>query len=157
MHLRFILSALSLVFVMSAFAQNTIGVTAVQPDLVEEGYTLLYPHNQPNVYLLDVCGEVVHTWTNADTLRPGNVAYLQDNGDIVMTYRPQVFSSDPIWAGGGGATIERRTWDNDVLWSYTLNDSTGRFHHDSEVKPNGNVFAIAWEHFSACGKRTRPW
>ena len=130
-------------------AQNTIGVTEFQPDLVDEGYTLIYPHNQPNVYLLDLCGEVVHEWTNADTLRPGNVAYLQENGDIVMTYRPQVFSSDPIWAGGGGATIERRTWDNDVLWSYTLNDSTGRFHHDIEVKPNGNVFAIAWEHVDA--------
>ena len=132
MHLRLFSLALSLVFAMSAFAQNTIGVTAVQPDLVEEGYTLLYPHNQPNVYLLDVCGEVVHTWTNADTLRPGNVAYLQENGDIVMTYRPQVFSSDPIWAGGGGATIERRTWDNDVLWSYSLNDIPPR--HRSQTQ-----------------------
>ena len=27
----------------------------------------IYPHNQPNVYLLDFCGEVVHTWANADT------------------------------------------------------------------------------------------
>ena len=45
--------------------------------------------------------------------------------------------------------MERRTWDNEVLWSYTLNDSTGRLHHDIEVKPDGNVFAIAWEHFSA--------
>ena len=134
---------------MLLFGQNTIGVTEYQPNLAEEGYTLVYPHNQPHVYLLDLCGEVVHTWTNADTLRPGNVAYLQENGDIVLTYRPQLFSSDPIWAGGGGATIERRTWNNDVLWSYTLNDSTGRFHHDIEVKPNGNVFAIAWEHFSA--------
>ncbi len=146
---HFTIFTLGFCAILSPFAQNTIGVTDFQPDLVEEGYTLLYPHNQPNVYLLDFCGEVVHTWTNADTLRPGNMAYLQENGDLVMTYRPQIFSSDPIWAGGGGATIERRTWENDVLWSYTLNDSTGRFHHDIEVKPNGNVFAIAWEHFSA--------
>ena len=146
---HFTILTLGFCAILSPFAQNTIGVTDFQPDLVEEGYTLLYPHNQPNVYLLDFCGEVVHTWANADTLRPGNMAYLQENGDLVMTYRPQVFSSDPIWAGGGGATIERRTWENDVLWSYTLNDSTGRFHHDIEVKPNGNVFAIAWEHFSA--------
>ena len=145
-----VLFLLGLVFASSfATAQNTIGVTDFDPDLVDDGYTLIYPHNQPNVYLLDMCGEVVHTWTNADTLRPGNVAYLQENGDIVMTYRPQVFSNDPIWAGGGGATIERRTWDNEVLWSYSLNDSTGRFHHDIEVKADGNVFAIAWEHFSA--------
>jgi len=141
----------ALVFTMStaSFAQNTLGVTDFQPDLVEEGYNLIYPHNQPNVYLLDMCGEVVHSWTNADSLRPGNMAYLQENGDIVMTYRHRVFADDPIWAGGGGATIERRTWDNDVIWSFTLNDSTARLHHDIEVKPDGNVFAIAWEHFSA--------
>ena len=147
LHLAFLFCHIS--FSMLLFGQNTIGVIDFQPDLVEDGYTLVYPHNQPNVYLLDMCGEVVHTWTNADTLRPGNVAYLQENGDIVLTYRPQIFANDPIWAGGGGATVERRTWDNEVLWSYTLNDSTGRLHHDIEVKPDGNVFAIAWEHFSA--------
>ena len=146
-HLVILLLSLSTSAVL--FGQNTIGVTDFQPDLVDEGYTLVYPHNQPNVYLLDMCGEVVHTWTNADTLRPGNVAYLQENGDIVLTYRPQLFADDPIWAGGGGATVERRTWDNEVLWSFTLNDGTGRLHHDIEVKPDGNVFAIAWEHFSA--------
>ena len=58
------------------YAQNTIGVIDHQPDLVEHGYTLLYPHNQPHIYLLDMCGEVVHTWANEDTLRPGNMAYL---------------------------------------------------------------------------------
>ena len=59
----------ALVFTMStaSFAQNTVGVTDFQPDLVEEGYNLIYPHNQPNVYLLDMCGEVVHSWTNADS------------------------------------------------------------------------------------------
>ena len=70
---------------------------------MDDGYTLLYPHNQPHVYLLDFCGEVVHTWTNEDTLRPGNMAYLQENGDLILTYRPQVFSNDPIWA-----SVERR-------------------------------------------------
>ena len=91
---HFTILTLGFCAILSPFAQNTIGVTDFQPDLVEEGYTLLYPHNQPNVYLLDFCGEVVHTWANADTLRPGNMAYLQENGDLVMTYRPQVFSSD---------------------------------------------------------------
>ena len=149
MKTSFYLTLCGLLFAAESQAQNTIGLTEFQPDLVDDGYSLIYPHNQPNVYLLDMCGDVVHTWTNADSLRPGNVAYLQDNGDLVLTYRPQAFSSDPIWAGGGGATVERRTWENEVIWSYSLNDSTGRFHHDIEVKPNGNVFAIAWEHFSA--------
>ena len=84
--MRFTLFFAALFGSLTLQAQNTIGVTDFQPDLVDDGYTLIYPHNQPNVYLLDFCGEVVHTWDNADTLRPGNVAYLQENGDIVMTY-----------------------------------------------------------------------
>ena len=107
---------LAFFLVQAATAQNTIGTTAYTPDAVDDGYTLLYPHNQPNVYLLDLCGEVVHTWTNDAGFRPGNVAYFQENGDLVFTYRPQVFANDAIWAGGGGQTVERRTWDNEVLW-----------------------------------------
>ncbi|HCC64560.1 MAG TPA: hypothetical protein DEP62_05040, partial [Flavobacteriales bacterium] len=84
--------ALLATLLFGSFAQNTIGTTAFAPNMVDDGYTLLYPHNQPHVYLLDFCGEVVHTWANEDTLRPGNVAYLQENGDLILTYRPQVFS-----------------------------------------------------------------
>lgn len=147
--MKYVSLLFALCFAQVALAQNTIGTMAYTPDAVDAGYTLLYPHNQPNVYLVDLCGEVVHTWNNDEGFRPGNVAYLQENGDLVFTYRPQVFANDWIWAGGGGQTVERRTWDNEVLWSYSLNDSTARFHHDIEVKDDGHVFAIAWEHFSA--------
>ena len=133
----------------SEFLVNTIGVTDYNPEFVDAGYTLLYPNYQPNVYLIDMCGEVIHTWENSSDVRPGNTAYLQENGDLILTYRPQGFANDAIWACGGGAVVERRTWNNEVVWSFTLNDSTGRLHHDIEVKPDGNVFAIAWEHFSA--------
>ena len=101
-------SALLLLVTCGLQAQNTIGVTEFQPDLVDDGYTLLYPHNQPNVYLLDFCGEVVHTWTNADTLRPGNVAYLQENGDIVFDLPPSDLLGGPHlgrgWRRHGRAT-----------------------------------------------------
>ena len=95
--------------------------------------------------LLNACGEVVHDWTVAEDRRPGNTAYLQENGDIIMTSRPASVGNDPIWAGGGGATIERRTWDNDVLWSFTANNDSLRLHHDFTVTPSGNVIAICWE------------
>ena len=41
-----------------------------------EGYNLIYPHNQSTVFLLNNCGDVVHSWTDSDEFRPGNTAYL---------------------------------------------------------------------------------
>lgn len=129
----------------SLWAQNTVGTTVFDPTNVFDGYTLIYPHNQPNAYLLNFCGEVVHQWTGEADSRPGNTAYLMPTGDLLMTRRPASIAGNPIWAGGGGATIERRTWDNEVIWSYTQNDDSARFHHDIAPMPNGNVLAICWE------------
>ena len=129
----------------SIWAQNTVGTTIYDPTNVFDGYTLIYPHNQPNAYLLNFCGEVVHQWESDFDSRPGNTAYLMPNGDLVMTRRPASIAGNPIWAGGGGATVERRTWENEVIWSYTQNDDSARFHHDIAPMPNGNVLAICWE------------
>ena len=129
----------------SIWAQNTVGTTIYDPTNVFDGYTLIYPHNQPNAYLLNFCGEVMHQWESDFDSRPGNTAYLMPNGDLVMTRRPASIAGNPIWAGGGGATVERRTWENEVIWSYTQNDDSARFHHDIAPMPNGNVLAICWE------------
>lgn len=126
-------------------AQNTVGTTIYNPAEATPGYTLLYPHNQPNAFLINACGEVVHSWEGALDQRPGNTAYLQPNGDLILTWRPASIAGNPIWAGGGGATVERRTWDNEVIWTYTQNDDSARFHHDIAPMPNGNVLAICWE------------
>jgi hypothetical protein len=126
-------------------AQRTVGLLSIQEEQVYPGYNLIYPHNQPHVYLLDNCGEVVHRWTDNSQWRPGNSAYLLPNGNLVKTKRLNVFQNDPIWAGGGGAIIEMRTWDNQLIWQFQLNNATRRLHHDFKVLPNDNVIMIAWE------------
>ena len=143
---RFIAFLLSLLpFAWACAQSNTVGTISYDPDLYAEGYTLIYPHNQPHARLIDACGEVVHQWTNDSLRRPGNSAYLTPMGNLVWAHRPANFQSDPIWAGGGGAVIEGRTWDNAVQWNYELNDSTGRLHHDFALTNTGTVLAIAWE------------
>ena len=143
---RFIAFLLSLLPLAWACAQsNTVGTISYDPDLYAEGYTLIYPHNQPHARLIDACGEVVHQWTNDSLRRPGNSAYLTPTGNLVWAHRPANFQGDAIWAGGGGAVIEGRTWDNEVQWNYALNDSTGRLHHDFALTNAGTVLAIAWE------------
>ena len=143
--MKFIQYLILLFFGFSLGAQTTVGLLSYDITQSYQGYTMIYPHNQPNVYLLDNCGEIVHVWEDDAQFRPGNTAYLLDNGNLVKTKRNAAVGQDSIWAGGGGAIIEIRTWDNDLLWSYELNDPSARLHHDVEVMPNGNILAIAGE------------
>lgn len=137
---------LGLIFILfPLIAQNTVGLISYDESATFDGYTILYPHGQSDVYLINNCGEIVHTWEGADDTTPGNMAYLQPNGNLVVTSRPASISGNPIWAGGGGATIQVKNWDNEILHEYTLNNETDRLHHDIDVLPNGNVIAIAWE------------
>jgi len=127
-----------------ASAQNTVGLIKHNPERASPGYNLLFPHNQSTVFLVDNCGELVHKWTDADSIRPGNAVELLPNGKLVLCKRPNNSIQDPIWAGGGGQTVEIRSWDNEVEASYTLNNDTFRLHHDIAPLPNGNILMISW-------------
>ena len=126
-------------------AQNTIGLISYDFENTYEGYNLIFPHNQSNVFLLNNCGEIVHSWTDSIQFRPGNSAYLLPNGDLLKAKRNASTAGDSIWAGGGGAFVELRDWDNQLLWSFEKNTTTERLHHDIEPLPNGNVMMIVWE------------
>ncbi|HMO38558.1 MAG TPA: aryl-sulfate sulfotransferase [Saprospiraceae bacterium] len=95
--------------------------------------------------MLNNCGEVVHSWPDEGIWRPGNTAYILENGYLVKTKRHNVFQNDPIWAGGGGAIVEIRDWNNNLVWQFEQNDATARLHHDIKVLPNGNIVMISWE------------
>ncbi|MEL6274038.1 MAG: hypothetical protein AAFU03_02885 [Bacteroidota bacterium] len=132
------------------FAQQddrTVGVLShAGEDLVQDGYNLFYPHNQADVFLLDNCGRIVHQWPEAEDARPGNTAYILPNGNLLKTKRlASSGPNNPIWAGGGGESIELRDWNNQLLASMTFNDEHIRLHHDIAPLPNGHVLAIAWE------------
>ncbi len=132
-------------FLNNCLVGQKLGLLTFQKDKIADGYTLIYPHNQPTVFLINNCGNVVHKWDDVPTSRPGNTAYLLPNGNLVKTKRPAAVTIDSIWSGGGGATIEIVNWDNTSIWSYTKNDNVARLHHDIAVMPNGNILAIVWE------------
>ncbi|MCB0521287.1 MAG: aryl-sulfate sulfotransferase [Lewinellaceae bacterium] len=141
----YLLTFFVLFFLAKTKAQHTVGLLSYQPSKSFDGYNLIYPHNQPNVYLLDNCGEIVHAWADSPAWRPGNTAYLLPNGNLVKTKRLASVAGNPIWAGGGGGNVEIRDWDNNLLWSFEMNDTLQRLHHDISVMPNGNILMIAWE------------
>lgn len=124
---------------------HTVGLLSIQSELSFAGYNLYYPYNQPNVYLLDACGEIVHSWPGEPQTQPGNSARLLPDGTLMKGVRRNASIGDPIWGGGGGETIEIRSWEDDLIWSFTLNNASYRLHHDFDVMPNGNILMTAWE------------
>ncbi len=125
-------------------AQNTVGLLSIDQTKTFEGYNLLYPLGQPNVYLLNNCGQIVHQWQDSEEFLPGKTAYILQDGKLIKTKEHVSHAGDTIWAPGSGAFIEIRNWDNEILWEFELNNSRYRLHHDIAVMPNGNILAVAW-------------
>jgi len=121
-----------------SFAQQTVGVFQ-NDSLAFNGYTLLFPNVSKNTWLLDNCGNVVHSWESE--YNPGLVAYLLENGDLLRTAR----IGSNFNGGGSGGRIERYNWEGEMTWSYNYSSDLFHQHHDIEFLPNGNILIIAWE------------
>jgi hypothetical protein len=130
--------------VHSVAAQNTVGLLSYDATNTQDGYTLLYPADQPTIFLINNCGEVVHSWTDT-TYTPGNATYLMENGDIVACGKSAGTVNAVIDRGGAGEMVDRRNWDGETIWRYTYNTPGHRMHHDVAMLPNGNVLILAWE------------
>ena len=104
-----------------------------------DGYTLFSPDK--NTYLIDNCGKLVHSWQSAYS--PGLSVYLLEDGNLLRTCR----ISNSIFSGGGsGGRVEKKDWNNNLLWSYNFSSSTYYQHHDIEPMPNGNILVLCWEY-----------
>ena len=98
------------------FGQNTVGVFNHIPSKTSEGYLLLFPDHQSNVFLINNCGEVVHQWEFEENIRSGTVCYLTKDGNLVSSVRDKVIDNDPIWSGGASDKIIVKDWDNNILF-----------------------------------------
>ncbi|MBK8700354.1 MAG: aryl-sulfate sulfotransferase [Saprospiraceae bacterium] len=146
---KIIFWALCMFVVSLGAAQNTTALLSLDVAHYRPGYNLIYPFNQANVYLIDQCGEVVHTWEDDEpNAVPGVAAYLTPQGNLVKCKTIGSFAADTIRAGGAGEFVEIWSWDNDLLYSFHLNTGKARLHHDIKVMPNGNILMIAWENFT---------
>jgi hypothetical protein len=104
------------------------------------GYTLFAPLRYNVTYLIDNQGRVINSWTSS--YRPGNSAYLLENGDLLRT----ACINNPLFTTGGtGGRIERFDWDGNLVWAWEYSTDQHCQHHDIRPLPNGNILIIAWE------------
>lgn len=121
------------------FGQQTVGLFLNTPESFD-GYTMFAPMKSTTSYLINNCGEEVHSWQSS--YKPGVAAYVLDDGTLLRT---GTVGNTTFTAGGNGGIIEMIDWDGNVIWDYTLSSSTECFHHDIAYLPNGNILAIVWD------------
>ncbi len=110
------------------------------------GYTLISPYNRllvddpkwaGKVYLLDMAGNPVHTWT---TNHQALYSVLESDGKLLSVMEIPKYSQF-FPPGGNTGIIQERNWSSKVTWEY----KNEAMHHDIDVLPNGNYAVTLWE------------
>jgi hypothetical protein len=113
------------------------GFHGYDPARAFPGFTLFAPGGNTNktVYLIDIKGEVVHTWEMP--YPPGSYGYLTERGTLF--YNGKIPNASHVGQSPfqGGAALEM-DWKGRILWEVKNPDH----HHDGLRLKNGNVLLI---------------
>lgn len=121
---KFLTQVILVLFFSAQVQSQTIGL--LHHDIQStDGYTLFTPENNTKVLLINNCGELVNQWTFTE--KPGATCYLLENGNLLRA---------------GRNNIEIRDWDNNVVWTYSMQAAGYNQHHDIEPLPNGNILCL---------------
>ena len=116
------------------------GLLLHEEGLTQPGYTLFSPVESETVYLVDLDGQVAHTWKTGYPF--GGAVYLLEDGVLLRGGRKE---NNPRFHGGGiGGYVVKHAWDGSVLWRFELANEQRTMHHDFEVLPNGNTPPTCW-------------
>ena len=134
---------LSSVLILGSFttakAQQTVGLFLNEPSAYE-GYTLITPVLHPATYLIDMEGQLVHTWTHSSPFST-SVRLLPD-GTLL---RASGASNSWNAAGIAFGRVEKLDWDGTPIWEYEYVTEDYMLHHDVLEMPNGNILAAVWD------------
>jgi hypothetical protein len=133
-------------FGTSAYAYQAMagptGVLLYKQGKAYDGYTVFAPIMSQRTFMIDMEGNIVHTWDSQ--YYPGLYAELLPNGNLLRAGRGLPITYCGI--DGIGGYIEEINWDGKVVWSFkdmfTKNEVQ---HHCFDRMPNGNTMILGWE------------
>ena len=117
----------------NASAQQTVGLFTNTEDSFD-GLTMFANTNGTKAYLIDNCGELVHSWEGNGNYGP---QYLYEDGNLLRVVKLPM---------GGGSITQIVDWNSNILWEFQPSTiGYGSMHHDIEPLPNGNVLIIVYD------------
>lgn len=127
--------------VQNTTARRGTGLIAHDPALASAGFTLFTPiAGSGQVYLIDMAGEVRHTWRLP--YPPGRHARLLRNGNLL--YQGKLDEEEPlfpIWGVYHGGVIAEVAPDGTIVREVRH----PRHHHDASLLANGNLVLLTVE------------
>ena len=138
-------------------AQPT-GLTFERPNLTFPGYTLLCPTGDESVYLIDMRGRIVHTWSpvffrcqHAKLLPNGNLLVMGAERSLRRPDPPMPgdppleFDQDVRRLGANATELRELDWDSNVIWTHR----NWYLHHDFQRTDDGHTFVLEFAKISA--------
>jgi len=112
-----------------------VGLRGLDEQLAFPGYTLFAPMGGKQVHLIDLRGNVVHSWNLP--YQPGLYGYLTDRGTLL--YNGQIPNDTHLGKSPfmGGSVMEV-DWNGKTLWEVRRPDH----HHDARLLKSGNVIVL---------------
>lgn len=105
-----------------------VGVTIFDRARAYPGYNLYCSQTEHEVYLMDMAGKVVHTWTYQQRKRMTyrNHAIMLDGGYLVVINEPR--------------NVQKLDWQSNLVWKLDIASD-----HDVVETPDGSLYLIAVE------------
>jgi len=97
------------------------GVTIQNQDLFYEGINLYADVDDTKAYLMDMSGEILHTWSSG--LNKWHYVEMYDNGDLLGMIEDQ--------------KIIKLDWGSNIIW-----ERNRRFHHDVAITESQNIYTF---------------
>ncbi|CAO3630225.1 unnamed protein product [Cunninghamella blakesleeana] len=128
----------------NSLKRRNVGLTGVNKEKVQDGYTLFAPLSTPgNVYLINNDGETVHEWVLP--YRPGRHARILANGNLAFN---GALPEDPhlflMWEKYRGGALLQVDSEGNIVRSHYDKYS----HHDSHHLDDGSILYTTLEPLS---------
>jgi len=100
------------------------GVTIYDQENSYKGLNLYNYDGHPEAYLIDMSGDVLHTWSCPKG--KWHHVELLENGDLLVIVRNK--------------SLLKLDWESNIKWT-----SDKKCHHDVSVAENGDIYTIRWD------------